>query len=183
MGVFDYSLVGKTNCHITILIVVAALSTIWPHMEYYCYAWLGPTRCYLLLRYIRKTTETFMLRCLSHTCTCAEPLARPRGVAKPSLLYKYYFCRSSYELADLFPLPFSRGISIFYSNRLHYIYATIPRSCQYVYVNGFSLAEQDSKTHSLQNAFYDVNGFKSWVNRQSLSLSSFWSAFVFAFHL
>ena len=48
-----------------------------------------------------------------------EPLAHRRNVASLSLFYMYYFGRCSSELAQLVPLPFSRGRSTRYSERLH----------------------------------------------------------------
>ena len=38
-----------------------------------------------------------------------EPMAHRRNVASLSLFYRYYFGRCSSELAQLVPLPFSRG--------------------------------------------------------------------------
>ena len=58
-------------------------------------------------------------------------------VANLSLFYRYYFCRSSLELAQLVPLPFARGRSARYSDRLHDFSVTIPRCYKDVYVNSF----------------------------------------------
>ena len=51
---------------------------------------------------------------------------RHRNVASLSLFYRYYFGRSSSELAQLVPLPFSQGRSTHYSDRLHDFSVTIP---------------------------------------------------------
>ena len=56
-----------------------------------------------------------------------------------SLFYRYYFGRCSSELAQLVPLPFSRGRSTRYSDRLHDFSVTIPRCYKDVYVNSFFL--------------------------------------------
>ena len=48
-----------------------------------------------------------------------ESLAHHRNVASLSLFYMYYFGRSSSELAQLVPLPYCRGRSTHYSDRLH----------------------------------------------------------------
>ena len=40
-----------------------------------------------------------------------EPLAHLRNVASISLFYRYYIGKCSLELAQLVPLPFSRGRS------------------------------------------------------------------------
>ena len=56
-----------------------------------------------------------------------ETLARCRNVASLSLFYRYYFGRCPSELAQLVPLPFSRGRSTHYSDRLHDFSVTFPR--------------------------------------------------------
>ena len=66
-----------------------------------------------------------------------EPLAHLRNVASLSLFYRYYFGRCSSELAQLVPLPFSRGRSTRYSDRLHDFSVTIPRCYKDVSVNSF----------------------------------------------
>ena len=66
-----------------------------------------------------------------------EPLAHHRKVASLSLVYRYYFGRCSFELAQLVPLPYSRGRSTRYSDRLHDFSVTIPRCYKDVYANSF----------------------------------------------
>ena len=66
-----------------------------------------------------------------------EPLAHRRNVAGLSLFYRDYFGRCSSEVAQLVPLPFSRGRSTRYSDRLHDFSVTIPRCYNNVYINGF----------------------------------------------
>ena len=56
-----------------------------------------------------------------------EPLTHRQNVASLSLFYRYYFGRCSSELAQLVPLPYSRGRSTRYSDRLHDFSVTIPR--------------------------------------------------------
>ena len=65
------------------------------------------------------------------------PLAHHQNVASLSLFYRYYFGRCSSELAQLVPLPFSRGRSTCYSDRLHDFSVTIPRCYKHVCVNSF----------------------------------------------
>ena len=48
-----------------------------------------------------------------------EPFTHRRNIASLSLFYRYYFGRCSSELAQLIPLPYSRGRSACYSDRLH----------------------------------------------------------------
>ena len=66
-----------------------------------------------------------------------EPFAHRRNVASLSLFYRYYFGRCSSELAELVPLPYSRGRSTRYSDRLHDFSVTIPRCYKDVSVNSF----------------------------------------------
>ena len=64
-----------------------------------------------------------------------EPLAHRRNVASLSLFYWYYFGRCSSELAQLVPLPLSRGRSPRYSDILHDSSVTIPSCYKDVYVS------------------------------------------------
>ena len=74
------------------------------------------------------------------------------------------------------PLPFSRGRSTRYSDRLHGFSVTIPRCYKDVYVNSFF-----PRTAKLWNSLpiecfsltYDLSGFKSRINRHVLTVGSF----------
>ena len=107
-------------------------STIHPCMEYCCHVWAGAPSCYLeLLDKLRKRIcRTFG----PSLAASLEPLAHWRNVASLSLFYRYYFGRSSSELAQLVLLPFSQGRSTCFSDRLHDFSVTIPNvtrmSCQ-----------------------------------------------------
>ena len=70
-----------------------------------------------------------------------EPLAHRRNVGSLSLFYRYYFGRCSSELAQLVPLPFSRGRSTHYSDRLHDFSVTVPRCYKDAYVTVSFLAQ------------------------------------------
>ena len=104
-------------------------STICPCMEYFCHVWAGAPSCYLdLLDKLQKRICRIVCPSLAASL---EPLAHRRNVASLSLFYRYYFGRCSSELAQLVPLPFSRGRSTRYSDRLHDFSVTIPRClCQ-----------------------------------------------------
>ena len=105
-----------------------------------------------------------------------EPLAYRRIVASLGLFCRYYFGRCSSELAQLVPLPFSRGRSTRYSDRLHDFSVTIPRCCNDVYVNS-----SFPRTARLWNSLpiecfpliYDLIGFKSRINWHILTVGSF----------
>ena len=66
-----------------------------------------------------------------------EILAHRQNVASLRLFYRYYFGRCSSELDQLVPLPYSRGRSTRYSDRLHDFSFAIPRCYKDVYVKSF----------------------------------------------
>ena len=105
-----------------------------------------------------------------------EPLAHHRNVASLSLFYRYYFGRCSSELAQLVPLPFTRGKSTRYSNRLHDCSVTIPRCEKSVYANSFfphTARLWDSLPIECFPLAYDLSVFKSRINRHLLTVGSF----------
>ena len=103
-------------------------STIHPCMEYCCHFWPGVPSCYLDL--LDKLQKQICRIAGPSLAASLEPLAHRRNVASLSLFLRYYFGRCSSELAQLVPLPFSRGKSTRYS-------VTIPRCYKDVYVNSF----------------------------------------------
>ena len=148
--------------------------TIRPCMEYCCHVWAGASSCYLdLLDKLQQRTCSIVGPSLAASL---EPLVYRRNVASLCLFYRYYFGRCSSELAQLVPLPFSRGRSTRYSDRLHDFSVTIPRCYKDVYVNSFF-----PRTAKLWNSLpmecfpltYDLSGFKSRINRHLLILGSF----------
>ena len=90
------------------------------------------------------------------------------------------FGRCSSELVQLVPLPYSRGRS----NRYSDISVTIPRCYKDAYVNSFF-----PNTARLCNSVpiecfplaYDVNGFKSKINRHLSSAGSFLTDFLYLY--
>ena len=147
--------------------------TIRPCMEYCCHVWAGAPSCYLdLLDKLQK----WKCRIIGPSLTASlEPLAHCRHVTSLSLFCRYYFGRCSSELAQLVPLPFSRGRCTRYSDRLHDFSVTIPRCYKDVYVNSFF-----PRTAKLWNSLpiecfpltCDVSGFKSRINRHLLTVGS-----------
>ena len=105
-------------------------STIRPCMEYCCHVWAGAPSCYFELL----ATKMDMRTVGPSLATSLEPLAHHRNVASLSLFYRYCFGRSSSELAQLVLLPFSRGRSTTYSDRLHNFAITILRCYKDIYV-------------------------------------------------
>ena len=127
---------------------------------------------------VRQAAKTNMQGCWSFTCAASlEPLAHHQcGQLNSSLSYRHYFGRCSPELARLVPLPFSQRRSTRYSDRLPDFSVTIPRCYKDVYVNSFF-----PRTAKLWNSLpiecfpltYDLNGFKSRINRHLLTVGSF----------
>ena len=105
-----------------------------------------------------------------------ESLVHRRNVASLSLFYRYYFGRCSSELGKLVSLPYSRGRSNRYSNKLHDFSVTIPRCYKDSYVSSFL-----PRTARLWNSLpiecspltYDLSGFKSRIDRRLLTVGSF----------
>ena len=105
-----------------------------------------------------------------------ELFAHHGNVASLSLFYRYYFGKCSSELVELVALPYSRGRSTCYSDRLHDFSVTIPRYYKDAYVNSFF-----THTARLWNSLpiecfpltYDLSGFKSRINRDLLTEVSF----------
>ena len=100
-------------------------STICPCMEYCCHVWAGAPSCYLelldkLQKRICRTVGPSLIAFL-------ESLVHRQNVASLSLFYRCYFGRCSSEMVQLVPVPFSRGTSTHYSDRLHDFSVTIAR--------------------------------------------------------
>ena len=74
-------------------------------MEYCCYVWAGVPSCFLkmLVKLQKRIFRTVASRVAS-----LEPLTHRQNVASLSLYNRYSFGRSSYELIQLIPLPYSR---------------------------------------------------------------------------
>ena len=149
-------------------------STIRPCLEYCFHVWAGAPSCYLelldkLQRRICRTVGPSLAASL-------EPLAHCQNVVSLSLFCRYYFGRCSSELTQLVPLPFSRGRSTRYSEGLHDFSVTIPRCYKDVYVNSFFLCTARIWNSLPIECFpltYNLNGFKSRINRHLLTVGSF----------
>ena len=89
-------------------------STMRPCMGYCCHVWAGIPCCYLEL--LDKLQKQICGTVGPSLAASLEPLAHRRNVASLSLFYRYYFGRWSSELAQLVPLPISRGRSTHYSD-------------------------------------------------------------------
>ena len=91
-----------------------------------------------------------------------EPLVHRRNVASLNPFYRYYFGRCSSELAQLVPLPYSRGRSSLYSDRLHDFSVAILRCCKDVYVTSFFPRTARIWNYLPMECFplnYDLNSF------------------------
>ena len=143
-------------------------------MEYCCHVWAGAPCCYLeLLGKLQKRICTTVCPLLAASL---EPLAQRQNGASLSLFYRYYFGRCSLELAQLVPFAFSRRRSSSYSDILNDFSVSIPRCYKDVYVNSFFPC-----TARLWNSLpiecfpltYNLNGFKSRINKQLLPVGFF----------
>ena len=100
-------------------------STIRLCMEYCCHVWAGDPSRYLEL--LDKLQKQICRTVGPLIATSFELLVYSRNVASLSLFCRYYFGSCSSEQAQLVPLPFPRGRSTRYCNRLHDFSVTIPR--------------------------------------------------------
>ena len=149
-------------------------STICPCMEYCCHVWAGAPGCFLEL--LDKLQKGICRTVGPSLAASLGLLAHRRDVASLSLFYRYCFGRCSSELAQLAPLPISRGRSTRYSDRLRGFSVTIPRCYKDVYVNSFF-----PRTARLWNSLplecfpltCNLNGSKSRINRHLLTVGSF----------
>ena len=89
-------------------------STISSCMIYCCHAWDDTPSCYLKL--LHKLKKWICRTVVPSLAASIEPLVHCRNVASLSLFYRYYFGRCLSELAQLVPLPDSRGTSSRYSD-------------------------------------------------------------------
>ena len=142
-------------------------------MEYCFHVWTGAPSCYLeLLDKLQKR----ICRTVSPSLDASlETLAHRRNVASLSLFYRFSFGKSTSELAQLVPFPFSRGRSTRFSNRLHDLSVTIPRCYKDVYVNSFFLCTTRHWNSLPLECFpltYNLNDFKSRINRHLLTVAS-----------
>ena len=92
-------------------------STIRPCMEYCVPVWADAPSCYLEL--LDKLQKRICGTVGASLAASLEPLPHSRHVASLSLFHRYYFGRCSSELAQLVPLPYSRGRSTRYLDKLH----------------------------------------------------------------
>ena len=134
----------------------------------------GDSSCYLelldkLQKWVYRTADLSL-------ATFLEPLAHRRNVTSLSRFYRYYFGRCSSEVAQLVPLLFSRGSSTRYSHRMHDLSVPIPRCYKDVYVNSFfpgTARLWNSLPMECFTLTYDLNGFKSRINRHLSTIEFF----------
>ena len=137
-------------------------SSVRPCLEYCWHVWAGARSCYLeiLGKRICRTDGP----CFSGTLGWSSKCGR------------YYFRRCSSELAQLVPLPYSRGRSARYCVRLHDFSVNIARCYKDVYVNSFfprTARPWNSLPIECFPLTYDLSGFKSRINRHLLTVGSF----------
>ena len=156
-------------------------STIRSFMEYCYHVWAGAPSCHLEL--LDKLQKRICRTVGPSLAASLESLAHRRNLASVSLFYRYYFDRCSSELAQLVPLPYSRGRSTRYSDRLHDFSFTIPRCYKDVYVNSFfprTARPWNSLPIECIPLTFDLSGFKSRINRHLLTVGSLLTDFLYA---
>ena len=142
-----------------------------PCMEYCCNVWASIPSCYLEL--LGKLQKRICRTVGPSLATSLEPLAHCQNVASLSLFCMYYFSRCLSKLVQLVSLLFFSTLCF---DRLHDFSVTILRCYKGVYVNSFF-----PRTARLWNSLpiecfpltFELNGFKSRINRNLLTLGSF----------
>ena len=104
-------------------------------MEYCCHVWDGAPSCNLEL--LDKLQKQICRPAGPSIVASLESLGHCQNVASLNVFYRYYFGRCPSELTQLVPLPYSRGKSTHYYERLHDFSVTIPTCYKIVYVNSF----------------------------------------------
>ena len=140
-------------------------------MEYCCHVSAGAPNCYLEL--LDKLQKRICRTVGPSLAASLETLAHRGNVASLSLFYRYYFGRCSSELAQLVPLPFSRGRSTLYFDRLHDFSVKCYKD---VYVNRFFPRTARLWSSLPIESFpltYNLNDFKSRINRHLLTVGTF----------
>ena len=110
--------IGALICSMKFIYPEVALypygSTTSSCMEYCCDVWAGALSCYLELL---DKQQKWIFKTVGHSLAVSlEPLAHCRNLACLRFLYSCYFGRCSFELAQVVPLPYSRGRSTGYSD-------------------------------------------------------------------
>ena len=159
-------------------------STLRPCMEYCFHVLAGTPSCYLEL--LDKLQQRIYRTVDPSLAASLEPLAHRQNVASLSLFYNYYFYKCSSEVAELVPIPYSRGRSTRYCDILYDFSVTIPRYCKDFYVNSFF-----PRTAILWNSLpiecfpltKDLSVFKSRINRHVFNCNFFLKRFSACFNL
>ena len=140
-------------------------SIIRPCIEYCCHVWVDVPSCYLeMLGEVQKRICRAVGPSLADPL---EPFAHRRNVASFRLFYRHNFGRCSSEQAQLVPLPFSRGRSTRYPDRLHDFSVSIPRCYKDAYVSSvFPRAARlwNSLPIVCLPLTYNLKGFQSKIN-------------------
>ena len=141
-------------------------SVFWPCMEYCCHVWAGVPSCWVEL--LDKLHKRICRTVGPSFAASLELIVHRRNVASLSLFYNYCCGRCLPELVQLVLLPYFRGSSTYYSDRLHDFFVTIPLCYKDVYDNSF-FPRRTWLWNSLPIECFplicDLNGFKSRINR------------------
>ena len=123
-----------------------------------------------------------MQDCLSFTCCLTRALGLSLKCSQFKSFYNYSFGSCSYERLELIPLPYFRGSSTFYYDRLHEFFVTFLSCYENAYVKSFRL--YISLPKECFPLTYDLNGFNCRTDRNLLSFCGlFLNRFLYAFNL
>ena len=149
-------------------------------MEYCCHVWASALGCYLEL--LDKLQKRLCRSVGLSRAAFLEPLGHRRNVASLSLFHRYYFGGCLSELARLVPLPYSRGRSTRYSGRFMIFVSPLldVTRMSMSTVSFFTQLDSAILPTEYLPLTYDLNGFKSRINRHILTIDSFYGDFLYA---
>ena len=140
-------------------------------MEYCYHAFTGAPSFYLEL--LDKLQKEICRNVMVYHLT---PLLNPWLIVKMYFLYELLWQMFISEMTQLVPLPYSYQRSTPFSDRLHDFSVTVPRCYEDVSVNSFfpcTARPWNSLPIECFSLTYDLNGFKSRINRTLFTVGSF----------
>ena len=143
-------------------------------LQLFTFKFRGTSCCVELLDKLQKRIWRIVCPSLA---VSLEPLVHCRNIGSLSLFYRYYFGICSSELTQLVRLPYSRGRSTCYSDRLHVILSPFLDLTR-MYVNSFFPRTVSSCFPRLWISLpieclpltCDLDGFKARINRHLLTV-------------
>ena len=150
-------------------------------LKIYRTAMHGAPSCYLEL--LDKLQKRICRTAGSSLAASLEPLAHHKNVTSLSLFYWHFFGRYSSEMSHLVPLPYCWRRSTCSSDKFRDFSVIIPRCYKDIYGKNFfpcTARLWNSLPTECFRLTYDLNGFRSRINKHLLTAGSFWTNFLYS---